>query len=106
MAKTRRELRQRGIEGMIVPAHGERLKPLWRALEKGSTWHRLGKRRKGTLRLRHSAYRGQITLEWWGKAIKYFVRDDDGSGMITGAFLGHALRHGRDIVDRLDLHVS
>ncbi len=103
MAKKTKKAQSREIRGLILPREGENLKSLWRAFEAGSTWYRIGKRRRTAMRLGHTAYRGRLLLEWWGKAIKYSVRDGDGSGKIAGAFLGHAQRHGVDAVDRMDI---
>jgi len=106
MAKKKRKSQSQRIEGLILPREAEDLRPLWKAFEKGSTWHRNGKKSRERLRLRHTAYGGKVRLEWWGDAIRYVIDDADNSGKIGGAFLGHAQRHGGAHVDRMEVRFS
>ncbi len=106
MARKTKNSHGQRIEGLILPRKDEDLRPLWKAFEKGSTWHRNGRRRKESLRLKHTAYRGKVRLEWWGDAIRYVIDDADKSGKIGGAFLGHAQRHGGTSIDRLEVRFS
>ncbi|MBI3825599.1 MAG: hypothetical protein HY294_06370 [Candidatus Rokubacteria bacterium] len=106
MAKNKARSRGQRIEGLILPREDQDLKPLWKAFEKGSTWYRNGKKRRESLRLRHTAYGGKVRLEWWGDAIRYVIDDADNSGKIGGAFLGHAQRHGGTRIDRLEVRFS
>jgi hypothetical protein len=103
MAKRKKQARRSDFQGLILPRQGESLKALWTAFERGATWYRTGKKRKKAMRLRHTAYKGKLSLEWWGQAIRYVVEDGDGSGKISGAFLGHAQRHGAQAVDWMDI---
>jgi hypothetical protein len=91
------------IEGLILPRSEEDLGQLWKAFETGATWYRNGKKSRDTLKLRHTAYSGKVKLQWWGDAIHYVINDGDKSGKIAGAFLGHAQRHGRSLIDRLEI---
>jgi hypothetical protein len=106
MAKKRRNASGMRIEGLILARGNEGLKPLWRAFEQGSTWYRNGKKRRDSLRLRHTAYSGRVLLEWWGEAIRYVIDDSDNSGKIGGAFLGHAQRHGHALIHRMEIQFS
>ncbi len=105
MGKGKRNSHTQRFDGLILPLPGENLRPLWRAFEKGPTWYRRGKRRPEKLRLGHTTYAGRIDLEWWGDAVRYWI-EDDGSGKISGAFLGHAQRHGSSCIDRIDMTFS
>jgi hypothetical protein len=106
MAKKKRSQESHRIQGLILPRDDEDLRPLWKAFEKGSTWYRNGKKRRDTMRLRHTAYGGKVRLDWWGDAIRYVIDDADKSGKIGGAFLGHAQRHGGTRIDRLEVRFS
>jgi hypothetical protein len=106
MATRRGKPQSQRIEGLILPREEGDLTPLWKAFEKGSTWYRNGKRRSESVRLRHTRYGGKVRLEWWGNAIRYVIDDTDNSGRIGGAFLGHAQRHGRADIDRLEVRFS
>ena len=104
MARRRKkaELQMR-IDGLIEPYEGSKLRAVWKAFQVGGTWHRLGKSSRKVARFRHKKYVGKVRLEWWGKAIRFTVEDADNSGRIAGAFVGHVQRHGKTIVDRIDL---
>src|SRR5688500_18070831 len=106
MAKKKTRSRSQRIEGLILPREDEDLGSLWKAFEKGSTWYRNGKKRRESLRLRHTADGGKVRQEWWGDAIRYVIDDADNSGKIGGAFLGHAQRHGGSSVDRMEIRFS
>src|SRR5262245_657121 len=90
------------LRGIIVALLSKNLKEVWRAFARGSTWKRVGHKRKHRARFRHSAYTGELLLEWWGPALRFEILHDD-SGMFSGAFLGQVKRHGRDTVDWLDI---
>ena len=106
MAKKGTRARGQRIEGLILPREDHDLKHLWKAFERGPTWYRSGKKRRESLRLRHTAYGGKVRLEWWGDAIRYVIDDADSSGKIGGAFLGHAQRHGDSGIDRMEIRFS
>jgi len=104
MASTRKRKEEVArIQGFIQPREQTSLRDVWRAFVTGGTWERVGKASRRIARFRHKRYRGQVRLEWWGKALRFAVEDADTSGRIGGAFLGHVQRHGRSAVDRMDL---
>lgn len=93
------------IEGLIHPKDQQKLRAVWKAFFRGGTWKRVGKAAPRTVRFRHKRYRGKLRLEWWGKAIWFVIEGWDGSGLIEGAFVGHVLRHGTPLVERIDLQL-
>jgi hypothetical protein len=105
MAK-RKKTRGFALEGLIHSHDGAKLRPLWRAFATGGTWERLGRASTKRARYRHKAYAGRLRLAWWGAAIKFWIEDPDNSGRIGGAFVGHVQRHGRALVDRVDLRIA
>jgi hypothetical protein len=99
----RKKSRRFVLEGLIHSQDGAKLRPLWRAFATGGTWERIGRASTRRARYRHKAYSGRLRLEWWGPAIKFWIEDPESSGRIGGAFVGHVQRHGRALVDRVDL---
>jgi hypothetical protein len=94
------------IEALILPKQSETLSGLWRAFKQAGTWYRVGRSHTRRLRFRHTAYKGTLRLERLSKAIRCVVKDEDGSGMIVGAFLGHTTRHAAAVIDSVNIRFS
>src|SRR4026209_2617537 len=105
MAKSRNGGRAVRLEGLIQPQDGTRLRIVWKAFATGGTWERTGSRSRLRTKYRHARYPGRLRLEWWGLAIHFRIDDPSGSGQIGGAFFGHVQRHGRPVVDRIELRM-
>lgn len=93
----------KAMRGLIIPAEGKSLKPIWKAFRTGATWVPVGKKAKHFAKYKHMAHSGFLRLEWWGKALHYELKDLDNGGKFVGYFLGHVQRHGYELVERLDI---
>jgi hypothetical protein len=95
------------MEGLIVPKPDMALRSVWNAFRTSKVWRPLGKKGTKRLRVEHSRYGGKVTFTWWGPAIKYKVEESGqgkGSGMVSGALVGHLHRHSSGTVAQIDAH--